>query len=229
MPYEESPLYRIKSSKRARRLALRLDPIERIFHLTVPARCPMAKAYHFADSHEEWMLNTLNDLPEPCPFINGAIIPLCGKQTKIKIHLKPDAKITKIAQEKDSLIITTNKNDPSSRIERYLKNQAKNILKEKSEEKAVTISKKIENITVRDTKSRWGSCSSEKTLSYSWRLIFAPPEAMDYVVAHEVAHLKHLDHSRAFWSLCRQLSDNFIDGQYWMQNHGHELMKYGTK
>jgi hypothetical protein len=79
---------------------------------------------------------------------------------------------------------------------------------------------------VREKKSRWGSCSSDDHLSYSWRLIFAPPAALDYVVAHEVAHLVHMNHSKAFWNLCRSLSHDFVNGQYWMKNHGHELMRY---
>ena len=111
---------------------------------------------------------------------------------------------------------------------RWLKAYSRNVLELKSKEKALSIGKTIEKVTVRDTKSRWGSCSSESTLSYSWRLIFAPPIALDYVVGHEVAHLVHLNHSKHFWALCRDLSDDYVNGQYWMRNHGHELMRYGA-
>jgi predicted metal-dependent hydrolase len=228
MQHSDLPLYTIKPSKRARRLALRLDPLERIFHLTVPLRCPLERAYEFADTHEEWMKKALSELPEPQPFIHGTVLPVLGQNITLDISHDPSVKITSIKEEGDRLYITSNLEDPGIRIERFLKKKAKEILHLKSKEKSLTINKKIENVSVRDTKSRWGSCSSDKNLSYSWRLIFAPPHALDYVVAHEVAHLKHLDHSAKFWALCRSLSDNFVEGQFWMQNHGHELMRYGA-
>ena len=94
-------------------------------------------------------------------------------------------------------------------------------------DKADIINKNISSVTVRDTKSRWGSCSHKGELSFSWRLIFAPYDAIDYVIAHEVAHLIHMDHSKNFWTLCRSLSSNFVEGKFWMQNHGNSLMRYG--
>src|SRR4051812_28398998 len=93
---------------------------------------------------------------------------------------------------------------------------------------AEAISKKVKRASFRATKRRCSSCSHDGRLSYSWRLIFAPTEALDYVVAHEVAHLRHLDHSRNFWGLCRDLSVNFLEGQFWMHNHGQDLMRYGA-
>ena len=228
MQHTDLPLYTIKSSKRARRLALRLDPLERIFYLTVPLRCPLERAYEFADTHEEWMKKALSELPSPQPFSHGAVLPVLGHNITLNITHDPTVKITSIKENESTLYVTSNLEDPGIRIERFLKKKAKEILYKKSKEKSVTINKKIENVSVRDTKSRWGSCSSDKNLSYSWRLIFAPPLALDYVVAHEVAHLKHLDHSAKFWALCRSLSENFVEGQFWMQNHGHELMRYGS-
>ena len=110
-----------------------------------------------------------------------------------------------------------------------MKRIAKKELTALAQQKAAEIGETIEKISVRDTKSRWGSCSSDGNLSFSWRLMFAPTEAFDYVVAHEVAHLVHMDHSRSFWNLCRDLSEDFIEGQYWMREHGHELMRYGAR
>lgn len=220
-------LYRVKPSKRAKRLALRLDPIERVFDLVVPARCSMAKAYDFADQYEGWMFEKINALPPLIPFQDGTNLPLNGQTITIHIAYDKSRKNTSISLKEKQLIVFTNQDDPHVRISRWIKTYAKNALRVISEEKALTISKKIENVTVRDTKSRWGSCSSDGNLSYSWRLIFAPPEALDYVVAHEVAHLVYLNHSKAFWNLCRDLSDDFLNGQYWMRHHGHELMRYG--
>ena len=223
-----SHLYRVKPSKRAKRLALRLDPIERVFDLVVPLRCSMTKAYDFADQYEDWMAERLNALLPVVQFCDGAEFPLNGQTIKIKVTLDKNRKNTSISLNKNNILnVITNKEDPGVRIIRWIKTYTKDVIKQKSEEKAASICRKIESVSIRDTKSRWGSCSCDGNLSYSWRLIFAPPEAIDYVVAHEVAHLVHLNHSKSFWNLCRELSDDFVTGQYWMRNHGQELMRYG--
>lgn len=221
------PHIKVKHSTRARRVALRLDPIERVFTLVVPKRMSMRRAQAFAESQEAWMQEKLSALPPKITFEDGTIIPILGVRTTIKVHHEPDLKVTKLTLEDGVLHVRTNKDDPSARIKRFLKGMIKEELSILSYEKAAQIDKKITSISVRDTKSRWGSCSCDGSLSYSWRLIFAPPEAFDYVVAHEVAHLEHLNHSKAFWDLCEDLSDNFDEGKYWMDTHGSELMRYG--
>lgn len=219
-------LYRVRPSKKAKRLALRLDPIERVFELVVPQRCSMQKAYDFADQYEDWMNEKLLELPPLIYFEDGATIPLNGKDMIIRIDYNQNYKKTNIFINNNILQVETNKLDPSVRIVRWLKTYSKELLEVKSKEKSLSICKKIDKVSVKDTKSRWGSCSSESSISYSWRLIFAPPEALDYVVAHEVAHLKYLDHSKRFWALCRELSENYTEGKHWMRAHGHELMRY---
>ena len=226
MDHLPAPLYRIAPSTRAKRLALRLDPVERVFRLVVPPRCPLPHALDFADQYEEWMQERLDALPPLIPLRHGQVIPLCGTLTSINITLDKTLKNTSIKLINNTLLVKTNKDNPSVRIMRWLKALARTRLMELSQEKADQIGQTIQALSVRDTKSRWGSCSADGALSYSWRLIFAPPEAMDYVVAHEVAHLRHLDHSKAFWALCRELSDDFFEGKYWMQAHGHELLRY---
>lgn len=220
---------RIKHSKRARRLALRLDPKERIINLVVPKGVSMRKAEEFARHHEGWIDSVLHELPPVIPFEHDRILPLLGASRKIHIDHDPHRKTTEIKLFPDCLMVKTNKHDPAPRIERYLKNLARSVLTEMAEAKAIDINKKIRTIRIGDTKSRWGSCSDDNRLSFSWRLIFAPSMAMDYVVAHEVAHLIYLNHSRKFWNLCRDLSIDYVEGEYWMRNHGQELMRYGAQ
>jgi len=218
---------KIKHSKRAKRVALRLDPIKRVFHLVVPSGMSMRRAQAFAEGQESWMQQKLAALAPKVSFEDGVIIPILGARTEIKVHYEPHLKVTKIILEDGVLHVRTNKDDPSARIVRFLKSLVKDELEILSSEKAAQIGKKISSVSVRDTKSRWGSCSADGNLSYSWRLVFASPEAFDYVVAHEVAHLKHLNHSEKFWDLCCELSENFVEGKYWMDTHGSELMRYG--
>ncbi|MFN7613005.1 MAG: M48 family metallopeptidase, partial [Alphaproteobacteria bacterium] len=86
--------------------------------------------------------------------------------------------------------------------------------------------RRIQRITVRDTRSRWGSCSSTGNLSFSWRLIFAPVEVLEYVVAHEVAHLRYMNHSEKFWNLVSYLCPNYEAAKAWLKLHGKELYRF---
>ncbi|MAI61633.1 MAG: hypothetical protein CBB87_03990 [Micavibrio sp. TMED27] len=217
----------IKESTRAKRLALRLDPKSRIFNLVIPKGMSMRKAMAFAEQHESWMQDRLMDMPIPILLEDGVTIPILGRKRCVDIHYDDSFKRTDIKLSDDYLEVRTNKDKPAERIKRFLKEYAKKELQRLSIEKAQEINKDIKSVSVRDTISRWGSCSHDGKISYSWRLIFAPYEAIDYVVAHEVAHLEHLDHSRAFWSVCRSLSKDYLTGHSWMKEHASdELMRY---
>ncbi len=220
-------LVTVKRSKRAKRVALRLDPTERIINLVIPEKMPLHKAYKFAQDHEEWVRDTLNKLAPPLPFKDGAHLPIFGDTVRLSLFTNPTLKRTKIIQHDDILEVQTYMDDPTNRITAHLKKLARTGLADMATDKAEIINKKISSITVRDTKTRWGSCSHKQELSFSWRLIFAPYDAIDYVVAHEVAHMIHMDHSKAFWTLCESLCSNYTEGKYWMKNHGNELMRYG--
>ena len=215
----------VKKSTRARRLALRLDPKDRAFHLIVPRGVSMRRAQAFAEDHERWMQEKLSDMPSPVYFEHGVILPILGQDVEIRYVDEPMR--PSIRMESGILYVRENAANTSGRIERFLKKLARDELEILSKEKAKKIDKKVSKVSVRDTKSRWGSCTSDGNLSYSWRLIFAPPDAFDYVVAHEVAHLKHLNHSQAFWDVCESLSADYESGHGWMRENGDELRRYG--
>ncbi|MCB1531414.1 MAG: M48 family metallopeptidase [Alphaproteobacteria bacterium] len=216
----------LRRSKRAKRLGLRLDTKKRLFILTVPKGMPLHRAYNFAIEHEEWMEQKLAELPAPIKLRHGLRVPLFGTMHTIKIQYDKHAKRTDITLAGGILLVRTNKEDPSARIIRFLRQEARERLYALSQEKAAQIGKKIKGVAVRDTKSRWGSCSADGNLSYSWRLVFAPYESFDYVVAHEVAHLKHLNHGKKFWMLCEELSEDYDTGHSWMKKNSYELMRY---
>ncbi len=217
----------VKRNGRARRMALRLDTKARAFTLTLPKGTSLKRAHKFAQEHEEWMQGKLSKLAPPIVFEHGARIPLFGQLRRINIEHDSSLKQTSIILKNKEILVRSYLDNPAPRIKRYLKKEAKARLSTLAHEKAATIGKHINEIRVRDTKTRWGSCTEDGNLNFSWRLIFAPHEALDYVVAHEVAHLVHLDHSKEFWSVCRKLSDDFVEGKYWMNEHGRELMRYG--
>lgn len=220
-------LVTVKRSKRAKRVALRLDPVERIINLVVPEKMSIEKAYFFAMEHEDWVRKTLNALPETIPFTHGTVLPIFGDTIVLDITVEEDLKRTTLKQYDDVLVVKTYMSDPTSRIKTHLKKIAKAGLADMASDKADQIGKAITTVSVRDTKSRWGSCSQDGSISFSWRLMFAPYYAIDYVVAHEVAHMIHMDHSKAFWDVCEKLSCDYAKGKKWMKSHGNELMRYG--
>ncbi len=224
---ELTPYIRVERKKNAKRLALRLDSKDRIVRFVIPQNVSTRKAQEFLDLNGEWVLNRLDELPKAVPYQNGTILPILGQDIRVRISLDKTLKRTSIALKNNELLVLTNKDDPSSRINRYLKNLAKTHISEHANIKAETIHKTIHSVQIRDTKSRWGSCSHDGKLSFSWRLIFAPPASCDYVIAHEVAHLVHMDHSRNFWKQCEELCENYKAGKTWMRTNGHTLMRYG--
>ncbi len=221
-------LVSVKRSKRARRVALRLDPVQRVVNLVIPEKMSEVRAFKFAQAHEEWVRETLAKLPAPTPFRNGAEFSIFGDPVTLRITPSPESKRTRIEQYDDSIDVFTNLDDPSNRIKSHLKRLSKIGLADIAQDKASEIHKTIRSVSVRDTKSRWGSCSHSGDLSFSWRLIFAPYIAADYVVAHEVAHLIHMNHSRAFWDLCEALCIDYKGGKSWMKENGNSLMRFGA-
>jgi predicted metal-dependent hydrolase len=130
--------------------------------------------------------------------------------------------------KKEEILVLTNKTDPAPRIRRFLMDEAKKRIEELAAEKATLLRRRINSLQVKDTKSRWGSCSEDGDISFSYRLIFAPAKAMDYVVAHEVAHLMHMDHSDNFWRTCENLCWDYEFGKQWMSENGYDLMRFGS-
>ncbi|MCK5374232.1 MAG: M48 family metallopeptidase [Alphaproteobacteria bacterium] len=222
-------LVTVKRSKRARHVALRLDPVERVINLIVPRHMPLNKAYRFAQDHEDWVKKTLGKLPETIPFTHDTILPVFGDKVRLDIAIDPTLKRTTLKQCDDALYIKTYQQDPANRITMHLKKIARAGLADIVSDKASGIGKSVKSVTIRDTKSRWGSCSQDANMSFSWRLIFAPYSAIDYVVAHEVSHLIHMDHSPAFWEVCKSLSCDYKNGKRWMKENGNSLMCYGKK
>lgn len=223
------PNLRLRVSKRARRMALRLNPAEQVVYLTIPTRASIQRALEFARENRAWVEQRLADLPAPIPFVHGTVLPLLGRDVVLRIEHEPTRRVTDIELTDDALIVRTNKPDPQNRIKRFLRQLAEESITPIATEKAsaIHLDNKIKTITVRDTHSRWGSCSEDGNLSFSWRLIFAPPLAMDYVIGHEIAHLQFMDHSQRFWKLCAEMSQDFDFGHGWMQKNGTMLMSYG--
>ncbi|HEY0901711.1 MAG TPA: YgjP-like metallopeptidase domain-containing protein, partial [Micavibrio sp.] len=159
-----SPHLRLQVSKRARRMALRLDTKERVVYLVVPTRADMTTARNFAKEYKHWIDQKIGELPDPVPFHDGTIIPLFGRNVEIRVNYNPSLKRTSIELKPRILLVNTNKNEQkevSDRIMRFLKKEASRVIRALAVEKAARIGKTITNVSVRDTRSRWGSCAED--------------------------------------------------------------------
>ena len=209
-------------------MALRMDNHKRTMNLVVPEKVPLDKAWRFAFEHKEWIETKISEIPTPVAFEHGAILPIFGKERMLDISSCTRLKTARLSIEENRLIVPLNNKETSPRIVRFLKKETKTSIERLALTKAEIINKPIKSIQIRDTKSRWGSCGSKGQISFYWRLIFAPWESLDYVVAHEIAHLSHLNHGKEFWALCEELSEDYATGKEWMRKNGHTLlMRYG--
>ena len=212
-------------SQRARRASLRVDPAGRRIVLTAPVRMARATAVDFAHAQAGWIAARLKRLPERRPFADGADVPLFG--TPHRIRHRTDARGT-VWREANEIHVAGRPEHLPRRLKDWLTAELRERLVPLVQAKAAQVERPVRRITVRDTRSRWGSCAPDGRMSFSWRLVFAPPEVLDYLVAHEVAHLVHHNHSTRFWALARELCEGPIEApQAWLKAHGETLLQYG--
>ena len=223
-------LVHVRRHRQARRYTLRVQAATRDIVVTMPTRGSLKEAAAFAQKHGAWIATRLSRLPQTVPFADGMVIPLRGTPHRIlhRPHLRGTVWTETGADGGNVLCVTGGAPHINRRIMRYLKKEARRDLEAASRSYAGTIGAKIKRITVRDQSSRWGSCSSTGALSYSWRLIFAPPFVLDYLAAHEVAHLIEMNHSPRFWRLLAQMSPDMKQAKVWLDVNGTDLHRYGA-
>ncbi|MGQ3675013.1 M48 family metallopeptidase [Xanthobacter sp. TB0139] len=218
---------RIRRNGQARKLTLRVRAATRDVMLTAPPHVSLAFITDFANRNREWVRTRLSRLPDVVPFVAGAMVPLRGVPHRI-IH-EPDKRGTVWRGEMNGPTLHVAGEEPhiARRIGDFLKREARQDLVEAVGRHAAALEVKIGRITLRDTASRWGSCSSRGDLSFSWRLILAPPSVLDYLAAHEVAHRLELNHSPHFWRLVEQIFPAREEAEAWLRVHGASLHRYG--
>ena len=216
------PDVKISISPRAKRLTLRIDAGCRQAVLTLPPHCSQRSVLDFVERHSDWIDNNLRNLPESATFRNGEIISILGCEYQI-CHC-PQSRGIRLHEGR--LEVSGQEEFLHRRVKDFLKKLAAEQFQILSRQKASLLNCKVNKITIKDTKSRWGSCSTRNNINYNWRVILAPKTVIDYLISHEVAHLKHQDHSRDFWNCVRSLCPNCAQGRLWLRRHGKELFKY---
>jgi len=220
---------RLRRNRQARRYTLRIQATTREVVLTLPLRGSIKEATAFAQKHGAWIAARLGRLPESTPFADGVTVPLRGVAHRITHRRNTRGTVWVETEDSGDKLLCVAGNAPhiNRRIMAYLKREARRDLEAASRHYAKEIGARIKRVSVRDQSSRWGSCSSSGVLSYSWRLIFAPPHVLDYLAAHEVAHLKEMNHSARFWRLLDRLCPEMQRAKIWLDVHGTDLHRYG--
>lgn len=209
---------------RSSHLSIRIDKKDRVAVLSIPKYCSRKKAVSFVESHQDWILDNLRKIPELKSFKDNDEISIFGKIYQIK-HSNIRGN-TCLDKKNKILYISGGKEFLHRRVKDFIKKIALEEFTKRSHEIADKIDKKVNNVYIKDTKSRWASCSSLNNINYSWRLALAPEYVIRYIVAHEVSHLKHHDHSAYFWALVEYLESDAKKGKEWLLENGHLLYMY---
>jgi predicted metal-dependent hydrolase len=213
-------------SPRARRVSLRVDTARRRIVLTAPLRMSRDTALRFAHVQGGWIAARLNRLPQARPFHDGAEVPIFG--VPYRIRHRPDARGT-VWTEDGEIHVAGRPEHLPRRLRDWLVAELRRRLMPLVYAKAEQVQRPVKRVGLRDSRSRWGSCAPDGGLSFSWRLVFAPPEVLDYLVAHEVAHLVHMNHGPRFWAQARALCEGPMEPpRVWLKTHGETLLQYGA-
>ena len=228
---ENIPL-KVNWHARARRFILRLDAVSGGARLTLPTHANLDDAISFLKRHERWLVKERALLQMAQAGGNdGGTIPLRGEMHEI-VALNTGQRRVWVdgdtgGEASPQLLISGPAETATSRMVRWLKAQARSDLEAAVAHHAARLDVTPVSLAVRDQRSRWGSCSSTGTLSFSWRLVMAPPPVLDYVAAHETAHLRELNHSPRFWELVETTYGDTARPRSWLRANGQGLHRYG--
>jgi predicted metal-dependent hydrolase len=220
---------RVRRHRQARRYTLRIQAATREVILTIPPRGTLKEAHSFAQKHGGWIAARLGRLPEAAPFADGVTVPLRGVPHRIAHRAEARGTVwTEInADGEHQLCVAGRAPHIDRRIGDFLRREAKRDLESASLRCARELGLTVRRVTVRDQSSRWGSCSTTGLLSFSWRLILAPSHVLEYLAAHEVAHLIEMNHSARFWRLVQRICSDHERAKAWLDVHGSDLHRYG--
>jgi predicted metal-dependent hydrolase len=213
-----------RRSKRAQRVSLRIDPRGGSVVITLPPRAARAAGMALLVDHAEWVTERLAALPGATEMIDGAFVPVDG----IPLRIRQVARLAGGARlEGGEIRVAGDPATQARRVGELLRAEALKRMSRLVAAKCGAAGLAAQRVTVKDTRSRWGSCSADGALMFSWRLVMAPPSVQDYVAAHEVAHLRHMHHGPAFWALVQSLTRHAVSADAWLRTEGPALLRIG--
>ncbi len=213
-----------RRSRRARRVSLRIDPCGGAVVVTLPMRAGRGAGVALLMGNADWIADRLAQLPDAMPFVDGALVPIANMPHRIR-HM-PGARRGAWV-EAGELRVSGAPEFLRRRVLDYFRKEARARLTVLVAGKAGRIGVVPRRVSVKDTRSRWGSCAADGSLAFSWRLMMAPEFVQDYVAAHEVAHLRHMNHGKSFWALVHRLTPHTAEAIAWLHTDGSRLLRAG--
>jgi hypothetical protein len=216
----------LRRSRAARRFSLRVSRLDGRVTLSLPARAREADAMAFAAGQADWIRRAMGRVADAVVVGIGGAVPVAGRI--LPVVAVPGLRAARLAEAAIEV-----PPDPVNgagraglRVETLLRELARVRLLAACEAHAARLGRPFASLSLRDTRSRWGSCAQGGRLMFSWRLVMAPPEVLDYVAAHEVAHLAEMNHSPAFWAVVAQLFPGHVRARAWLKREGNALYGY---
>jgi predicted metal-dependent hydrolase len=199
----------------------------------MPKRCSLDEAGSFLHRHLDWVHECIDDIPDRVVFEHGALVPLRGVTHKLFFTGAPRAREIVKTQagepgEPPRLAVSGLLEHAPRRFQDWMVEQARRDLGKRVQVHAQNLSLRPKRFSIRDQSTRWGSCSSSGCLSFSWRLIMAPSVVLDYLAAHEVAHLAEMNHGARFWQLVEQTMPQMNEAKDWLRREGMDLHRYSV-
>ena len=214
----------IRYNPRARRILLHVGKYDGLVEIVLPPGATEEDGISFANTQTDWVSKQLSQVRAGIPFVEGATVPLLGQDVTIR-RIKNHSVLPLL--KGTELIVGGREDTLNGRVRRWFRERAIKEIRPRALALATRINCSPRRITLRDTKSRWGSCSRSGNLNFSWRIVMAPEPVLNYVVAHEVAHLEEHNHSEAFWALVEKLCIEPGKAKTWLRENGANLHCYG--
>jgi len=213
----------IRKNNQAKRLILRMDPKTGGVKVTLPPFADRDDALEMIARHQVWIANPLIKKQKVEPIQDGSCLIYKGQETLVR---HDPARRGTVFFEEGEIIVCGKSEFFERRLRDALKKQARADISDFAYPMADILSRRIEKIVLRDTVPRWGSCTAKGVLNFNWRLIMAPPHILRYVVAHEVSHLKEMNHSSEFWAVVAKLHPQYKRDRYWLKKNGARIQGY---
>ena len=220
----------LKTNPRARRYIVKVNPSTGEVSVVAPDSRSLDRALEFARRERDWIALRLAGIPRRVPLKFGKHILYRGRRHEVRYGGRNRKAVWTARKRKQRFLCVSHRGERGeAALRNWLKREARKQIRKRVAVYADQLHVRPKRITIRDTTSRWGSCSSTRHLSFSWRLILAPPRVFSYVVAHEVAHLRALSHSKRFWAIVEELVGNSENSQAWLNRNGPLLHRYAPR
>ncbi|MEM7695086.1 MAG: SprT family zinc-dependent metalloprotease [Pseudomonadota bacterium] len=218
----------VRRAARAKRMTLRIPPGDGNPVITIPARASLRTVEPFVLQQRGWLAARLSERAPASPFADGARVPLRGVPHVIVPKLNGRGTVAAgVAGGEPALFVTGRPEHLSRRLTDFFRREARADLTDAVAEFAEAVGRRPTALRIKDTRTQWGSCTPQGALSFSWRLVLAPPFVLRYVAAHEVAHLIELNHGPNFWALNAKLDPNLEAARAWLRANGRALHAVG--